>query len=541
MTNVFTHIPYADSCNNNQGFAFRKIKNGGKTIPKCSDLSTNDCQGSGINKTTGLVNNCDIGWWFWEDDCVNDNDTICSINLATVLDPQTKKKKLKYSRNFTNNDYAQACSWAIDSEPDGNIEQMRRRKAVGGRPKNPDIFDSLGYPMWSDGEKMCNASGLEKLNYGTTHIGVEYLNNNNIGCELKNESSCEKSYGNAARLYPTKTGSLCKWQEKSDISDGGCWPNTSLCQELTTKEGCESHPSHLCWWNPDAWGYEDGTTGLCTKYTLLEDTYLNTTNNVPRSDYWYKIGSDGFWESNWKMKGGADDCVPTSEPANKGREVFSTKDKCDSYFYGKSICNKDTLSCSEETINYSDEDETYSSQELCSKNCTAEFGCKPNKDGVKMCQKVRRGDLDPSKRYDSLEECQKETDYCDDIRWGCYSKLGKKSCVKLARGSPGHLSKEECEKKTNYCGNPPGPRFACLNSGNGRVCSQVPSGLKIDPSYISLKACETESNYCGSGPPRKWGCLNSGQGQECSLYPEGIDSPYQTKEECEKGTNFCKN
>ena len=63
----------------------------------------------------------------------------------------------------------------------------------------------------------------------------------------------------------------------------------------------------------------------------------------------------------------------------------------------------------------------------------------------------------------------------------------------------------------------------------------------FDPSYISLKACQTESNYCGRGPPRKWGCLNMGSGKECTLYPEGADSPYNTKEECEKGTNFCKN
>jgi hypothetical protein len=80
-----------------------------------------------------------------------------------------------------------------------------------------------------------------------------------------------------------------------------------------------------------------------------------------------------------------------------------------------------------------------------------------------------------------------------------------------------------------------------LNEGNGRECTQLPQGSVFDPSYISLKACQTESNYCGRGPQRKWGCLNTGKGKECTLYPEGADSPYNTKEECEKGTNFCKN
>ena len=162
----------------------------------------------------------------------------------------------------------------------------------------------------------------------------------------------------------------------------------------------------------------------------------------------------------------------------------------------------ETLTCSEETINYSDKDETYPSQELCSENCTAEFACFANENGVKVCRQVGVGDKKPSKTYDSLEECEKGTNYCNDRRWGCLMSGaggGVRSCREKLVGESGYPSKEACEEGTNYCGNPPAPRFACLNEGNGRECTQLPQGAVFDPSYISLKACETESNYCGRG------------------------------------------
>ena len=539
MTKIATNITGAPSCSqNDQGFVFSSIKNGGKTISKCSELSKSECRGSGIN-TAGYINQCDLGVWFWEDDCVN-GDT-CKIEIPTVIDPTTKNRKLKSSRNFTDKDYSELCSFAASSETNYNIKSMRQREPVMGRPKNPDMFDTATYPVWSNGENMCSAAGLEKLDTKKT-LGIEELN---LSCNKRDKNSCEQSEGDSS-LYPTKNGSLCRWIDKTnDYSSRGCWPNTNLCQGLTSKQRCENHPSHLCWWDSSVFG-NNGMKGLCTKYNLLEDTYLNTTNNVPRSDYWFE--TDDGWKSSINWKQGQSrriedgrmwaPCVPTKKLVKAG-EVFSDKFECESYWNGRSICDRETLSCSKETINYSSKDETYSSQELCSKNCKPEFGCFANKDGVKVCRQVGKGDTKPSKTYDSLEECQKGTNYCNDLRWGCYSGVGENpSCIKLARGSPGYLSKEECQKKTNYCGK---PRFACLNEGNGRECTELPQGAVFDPSYISLKACQTESNYCGSGPPRKWGCLNTGSGKECSLYPEGADSPYNTKEECESGTNFCNN
>ena len=544
---VATYIEGADSCASQANpHIFQHIKNGGKTIPKCSELSESECGGSAINSEgKGFINRCEFGFWFWEDDCIDDDssDGACSVELPSVIDPYGNRK-LKYSRNFTNNDYAQVCDWSRTSETNYPIKQMRQKEPVMGRPKNPDAFDTGNHATWSNGENMCSAAGLEKLVQSKIK-GIEELN---LDCESRNKDSCEQTEGDST-LYPTKTGGLCYWVDKStDYADRGCWPYRFMCQQLTSKESCESHPSHLCWWDPKVVGINK-KMGLCTKYTLLEDTYLNTTNNVPRSDYW--VETDGSFEPevNWEqgMARRIEDgklwapCVPTKKPV-KPYEVFSGKFECDSYWNGRSICDRKTLTCSKETINYSSKDETYSGQELCSENCKPEFGCFANKDGVKVCRQVGKGDTKPSKTYDSLEECEKGTNYCNDLRWGCYSGVGENpSCIKLARGSPGHSTKEECQKKTNYCGNPPAPRFACLNEGNGRECTELPQGAVFDPSYISLKACQTKSNYCGRGPQRKWGCLNTGSGKECSLYPEGADSPYQTKEECEKDTNFCKN
>lgn len=539
-----TYIGGADSCNSNQyGHVFSDIKNSGKTIGKCSDLSESTCGGSGINSEAGYINKCELGFWWWEDDCI-DSDIGCSINTPSVVDPSTGVRKLKYSRNFTDKDYAKLCDIARVSETHYPIKSMRQEEPVLGRPKNPDGFDQSDHPVWTNGENICNAAGLEKLNTNTTK-GIEQLE---LECSKRNKDSCEQSEGDTD-LYPTKTGGLCSWIDKSSgVSDRGCWPNI-LCQGLTSKESCESHPSHLCWWDPKVVGM-DNTKGLCTKYNLVQDTYLNTANNVPRSDYWFKTDGSFRPNVNWeqgklrkRVEGTAwSPCVPTNKPV-KANEVFSGKFECENYWNGRSICDKETLTCSEETINYSDKDETYSSQQLCNKKCTGEFGCFANKGGVKVCRQVGKGEK-PSKTYDSLEECNEGTNYCNDRRWACVmnSVRGKpKECGILGPGSPGHSSKEECQQKTNYCGNPPTPRFACLNEGNGRECVQLPQGSVFDPSYISLKACQTESNYCGRGPTRKWGCLNMGSGKECTVYPEGADTPYNTKEECEKGTNFCKN
>lgn len=542
-----TYIGGADSCNSNQyGHVFSDIKNSGKTIGKCSDLSESTCSGSGINSEAGYINRCQLGFWFWEDDCMDNSDSGCSISVPTVVDPSTGDRHLKYSRNFTDKDYAKLCDFARVGEPDYSIKSMRQEEPVLGRPKNPDGVDTSGHPVWINGANICNAEGIEKIN-GNLMKGIEELE---LQCFKRNKDSCEKSEGDTD-LYPTKTGSLCTWIDKSSgTSDRGCWPNI-LCNDLTSKESCESHPSHLCWWNPKVIGLNPMEMGLCTKYSVYEDTYLNTANNVPRSDYWFKT-NDSFrpdvnWEEGTVRKRVEGDtwapCIPTNKPVKAG-EVFSGKFDCESYWNGRSICDPETLTCSNETINYSDKDETYFSQELCSENCKPEFACFANEDGVKVCRQVRRGKKPSTKTYDSLEECQKGTNYCNDRRWGCIMSPkpgGPKECTILKSGEPGHSTKEECQKKTNYCGNPPAPRFACLNEGNGRECTELPQGTVFDPSYISLKACQTESNYCGRGPQRKWGCLNTGSGKECSLYPEGADSPYNTKDECEKGTNFCKN
>lgn len=545
-----TYIQGADTCNNKeQAHVFAKIKDGGKTIPKCSDMSKSECSGSAINSEgQGFINHCEQGFWWWEDDCVDDDSAGCSISLPSVVDPDTGNRKLKYSRNFTDNDYAQVCAFARDSEPNFYIKSMRQREPVMGRPKNPDGFDTSLHAVWTNAKNMCSAAGLEKVD-SSKYKGIEELN---LDCEKRTKDSCEQSEGDSS-LYPTKTGGLCFWvDETTPYFDKGCWQYGFMCGQITDKESCESHPSHLCWWDPKVRGVDRRKWGLCTKYTLLEDTYLNTTNNVPRSDYWFK--TDGLFrpDVNWKEgrvrkkeKSGKlwSPCVPTNEPL-KDFEVFSNKFECENYWNGRSICDRETLTCSEETINYSDKDETYSSQELCSEKCTAEFGCFANEDGVKVCRQVGKGDKKPSKTYDSLEECNEGTNYCNDRRWGCLMSRtggGVRSCREKLVGESGYPSKEACEEGTNYCGNPPAPRFACLNEGNGRECTQLPQGAVFDPSYISLKACQTESNYCGRGPPRKWGCLNMGSGKECTLYPEGADSPYNTKEECEKGTNFCKN
>ena len=175
--------------------------------------------------------------------------------------------------------------------------------------------------------------------------------------------------------------------------------------------------------------------GLCTKYTLLEDTYLNTANNVPRSDYWFETDGEFSPQVNWeqgRVRKKEDEgnywspCVPTNKPITEG-EVFSGKFECESYWNGRSICDPETLTCSEETINYSDKDKTYSSQQLCSENCKAEFGCFANKDGVKVCRQVGKGDKKPSKTYDSLEECEKGTNYCNDLRMGLSVYLPRES------------------------------------------------------------------------------------------------------------------
>jgi len=541
MTNVYTHFDTnVNNCNMDEGHVFTNIEDGGLIAWKCSDLNKNECSGSGINTDRQSINKCKFGFWFWEDDCIDDPNTECSIQVPTVIDPNSGERKLKYSRNFTNKDYAQLCSWAANSETNSYIKTMRNNEPVKGRPKNPDIFATDNYPLWSNGQNMCSSAGLEKIQ---NFKAIEELE---LDCNKRTKDSCEKVEG-APDLYPTKTGGGCYWiDENNDSFDRGCWQYNEMCSHLTSKESCESHPSHLCWWDTRVLGLNKKDMGLCTKYSLLEDTYLNTTDNVPRSDYWFDAHNTPV---NWKQQeihytiDGKirRDCVPTNEPLKKG-EVFSGKIECDNYFYGRSICDRQTLTCSEETINYSDKDETYSSKNLCNKNCKAEFACFANESGVKVCRQIGVDDKKPSKTYDSLDECNEGTNYCNDRRWDCITSNTPpypKECGKLNLGIPGYSSKEECEEKS-YCGNPPAPRFACLNTGKGKECSQLPSGSVFEPSYTNLENCQIESNYCGNGPPIKWGCLNTGKGKECSLYPEGADSPYNTKEECERGTNFCK-
>ena len=212
----------------------RILKTAVKLFQNVSELSKSQCSGSAINSEgKGFINRCEQGFWFWEDDCI-DNDSSdggCSVELPTVLDVNGNRK-LKYSRNFTDNDYAQVCDWAKVSETNFAIKSMRQREPVMGRPKNPDGIDTSSHPVWLNGENMCNASGLEKL-YGSNFKGIEELK---LDCEKRNKDSCEKSEGDSS-LYPTKTGSLCYWVDKStDYADRGCWPYRFMCEQLTSKE-----------------------------------------------------------------------------------------------------------------------------------------------------------------------------------------------------------------------------------------------------------------------------------------------------------------